>query len=59
MIIINLSKPSQVLTASFLLITVLSTIKVAYNHTHIVYTRVVRWEVVGRPRVEGYWFGRG
>jgi hypothetical protein len=33
---INLSKPSQVLTARYLLITVSNTIKVSYNHTRIV-----------------------
>jgi hypothetical protein len=38
MIIINLSKPSQVLTARYLSITALNTIKVAYDHTCIVYT---------------------
>jgi hypothetical protein len=47
MIIINLSKPSQVSTARYLPITVSSTIKIAYNHMRIVYTRVVYREVVG------------
>jgi hypothetical protein len=37
MIIINLSKPSLVSTARYLPITVSSTIKVAYDHTRIVY----------------------
>ena len=59
MIIINLSKPSQVSTARYLPITVLSTIKVAYNHMRIVYTPVVYREVVGLLRVDGYWFRRG
>ena len=53
-IIINLSKPSQVLTASCLLITVSSPINVAYDHTCILYTRLVSREVVGRLRLDGY-----
>ncbi len=54
MIIINFSNSFQASTARYLPITVLSTIKVAYNHTHIVYQEAVGW-----LRVDGYWFGRG
>jgi hypothetical protein len=40
-------KPSQVSTARYLSITALITIKVAYDHTRIVYTCVVCWRVEG------------
>ncbi len=59
MIIIKLSKPSQVSTARYLPITVSSTIKFANDHTRIVYTRIVYREVVGWLGVDGNWFGRG
>jgi hypothetical protein len=59
MIIINLSEPSQVLTARNLPIAALNTIKVAYDHTCIVYTRDVCRRVVGWLPVDDYWSGRG
>jgi hypothetical protein len=54
MIITNLSKPSQVLTARYLPITVSNTIKVSYDHT-----RIVCREIVGLTAWSGYWYRQG
>ncbi len=60
MIIFNLSKPFRfrLLVSSFLLITASITIKVAYNHTRIVYTGVGVGECKGNCAC-GHWFLKG
>ncbi len=56
MIIINLFKPSQVLIARYLPITIFNTIKVSYDV--LCKICVVCWEVV-KVDCALYWFGRG